>query len=110
MAMKRYKPSLSIGTKTLLSHLTLAIVVTTLASVLSYALSSHYIRQTRVNELMVAQVDPMAIDDPHLRRYMLNFLEIITAVILVVLLKFLDVEKHIEKEQAEIKARKTSEV
>ena len=33
-------------------------------------------------------------------------LEIITAIILVVLLKFLDVEKHIEKEQAEIKARK----
>ena len=33
-------------------------------------------------------------------------LEIITAVILVVLLKFLDVEKHIEKEQAEIRARK----
>ncbi|MCR5004394.1 MAG: MFS transporter [Clostridiales bacterium] len=37
-------------------------------------------------------------------------LEIIVAIILVVLLKFLDVEKHIEKEQAEIKARKTSEV
>ncbi len=53
MAMKRYKPSLSIGTKTLLSHLTLAIVVTTLASVLSYAISSHYIRQTRVNELII---------------------------------------------------------
>ena len=33
-------------------------------------------------------------------------IEIITAVILVVLLKFLDVEKHIDKEQAEIKARR----
>ncbi|MBQ1367531.1 MAG: MFS transporter [Firmicutes bacterium] len=33
-------------------------------------------------------------------------LEIITALILIVILKFLDVEKHIEKEQQEIKARK----
>ena len=41
----------------------------------------------RVNELMVAQVDPMAIDDPHLRRYMLNFLEIITAVSSVMLIR-----------------------
>lgn len=33
-------------------------------------------------------------------------LEIVTAVILIVLLKFLDVEKHIDQEQAEIKARR----
>lgn len=32
-------------------------------------------------------------------------IEVITAVILIVLLRYLDVEKHIEKEQAEIKAR-----
>lgn len=32
--------------------------------------------------------------------------EIITAIVLIVLLKFLDVEKHIDQEQAEIKARK----
>ena len=51
--MKRYRPSLSIGNKTLISHVTLAIVVTALASVLSYALSSHYIRETRVNELII---------------------------------------------------------
>lgn len=35
-------------------------------------------------------------------------LEVITAVIVVILLKFLNVEKDIEKEQAEIKARKES--
>lgn len=35
-------------------------------------------------------------------------LEVITALIIVVLLKFLNVEKDIEKEQAEIKARKES--
>lgn len=33
-------------------------------------------------------------------------LEIITAIILILLLRFLDVEKHIDKEQAEIKARR----
>lgn len=32
-------------------------------------------------------------------------LEIITSVLLVILLKFLDIEKHMDKEQAEIKAR-----
>lgn len=36
-------------------------------------------------------------------------LETITAVILIVLLAFINVEKHIDKEQAEIKARKESE-
>ena len=36
-------------------------------------------------------------------------LEIITSIVLIVLLRFLDVEKHIEKEQAEIKARKVAE-
>jgi len=44
---------MSIGAKTLISHVTLAVVVTLLASVLSYALCSHYIRQTRVKELTV---------------------------------------------------------
>ena len=36
-------------------------------------------------------------------------LEIITALVLILILRFLDVEKHIEKEQAEIKARKENE-
>lgn len=35
-------------------------------------------------------------------------LEVITALIVVILLKFLNVEKDIEKQQAEIKARKES--
>lgn len=34
-------------------------------------------------------------------------IEVITAVILIVLLRYLDVEKHIDKEQAEIRARST---
>ena len=34
--MKRYRQSLSIGAKTLLSHVTLAVVVIALASVISY--------------------------------------------------------------------------
>ena len=36
-------------------------------------------------------------------------LEIITSIVLIVLLRFLYVEKHIEKEQADIKARKVAE-
>ena len=43
--------SLSIGAKTLLSHVTLAVVVIALASAISYTLSSQYIRQTRVRDL-----------------------------------------------------------
>lgn len=35
-------------------------------------------------------------------------IEVITAVILIILLRYLDVEKHIEKEQAEIKARQVN--
>ena len=50
--MKRYGQSLSIGAKTLLSHVTLAVVVIALASAISYTLSSQYIRQTRVNDLL----------------------------------------------------------
>ena len=36
-------------------------------------------------------------------------LETITAIILIVILAFINVEKHIDKEQAEIKARKEKE-
>ena len=50
--MKRYRQSLSIGAKTLLSHVTLAVVVIALASVISYTLSYQYIRQTRVSDLL----------------------------------------------------------
>lgn len=40
-----------------------------------------------VNRLLVSQVDPYAIDDAHKRRYMLNFLEIVTTVSTVLLTK-----------------------
>ena len=52
MGGKRYRRSLSIGTKTLISHITLCIVVIVLASVLSYALSSQYIREMRIEEML----------------------------------------------------------
>ena len=51
MAGKIKRQSLSIGAKTLLSHITLAVVVIALASVISYTLSSQYIRQTRIRDL-----------------------------------------------------------
>ena len=50
--MKKYRQSLSIGAKILLSHVTLAVVVIALASAISYTLSSQYIRQTRVSDLL----------------------------------------------------------
>ncbi len=50
--MKRKTQALSIGAKTLLSHITLAVVVIALASAISYTLSSQYIRQTRVSDLL----------------------------------------------------------
>lgn len=40
-----------------------------------------------VNRQLVSQVDPYAIDDAHKRRYMLNFLEIVTTVSSVLLTK-----------------------
>ena len=52
MAKKRIKRSLSIGTKTLISHVTLCVVLVALVSVLGYALSSQYVRETRMDELM----------------------------------------------------------
>ncbi len=50
--MKKHRKSLSIGAKTLLSHVTLAVVVIALASIISYTLSYQYIRQTRVSDLV----------------------------------------------------------
>ena len=52
MKGKNSKRAVSIGTKTLISHVTLCIVVVTLACVLSYALTSQYMRQTRIQDLM----------------------------------------------------------
>ena len=50
--MKKYRQTLSIGAKILLSHVTLAVVVIALASAISYTLASQYIRQTRVSDLL----------------------------------------------------------
>ena len=41
----------------------------------------------RVNRLLVSSVDPFTVSDPHLVKYMLNFLEIITTVSSVLLTK-----------------------
>ena len=43
---------MSLGTKTLLSHFSLAIAIIAMACVLSYALSNHYIRRTRMADLV----------------------------------------------------------
>lgn len=48
---KRYQ-SLSIGTKTLISHITLALVVILLASVLSYTLTFQYVRESMIEDLV----------------------------------------------------------
>ena len=52
MGIRKYRQSLSIGAKTLLSHVTLAVVVIALPSVISYTLSSQYIRETRISDLV----------------------------------------------------------
>ncbi len=52
MVKKRVRRSLSIGAKTLISHVTLCVVFMALVSVLGYALSSQYVRQIRMDELL----------------------------------------------------------
>ena len=52
MVKKRVRRSLSIGAKALISHVTLCVVFMALVSVLGYALSSQYVRQIRMNELL----------------------------------------------------------
>ena len=52
MSMKRYQSLLRIGTKTLLSHLTLCIVVIVLAAVLSYTLTVQYMKEQRMEQLL----------------------------------------------------------
>ena len=47
----REKQSIGIGAKTLVSHIILALTVILLAGVLSYALTSYYIREVRKDEL-----------------------------------------------------------
>ena len=50
-SFRRFSRSLSIGTKTLISHIALALAVVLLASMLSYMLTYQYIREARIREL-----------------------------------------------------------
>ena len=52
MAGRRNERSLSIGTKMLFSHLLLGVAILLLASVLSYALTYQYMKQTRMGDLL----------------------------------------------------------
>lgn len=52
MAKRRYERSLGIGTKMLFSHLLLCVVIIVLASVLSYALTAQYMKETRMGDLL----------------------------------------------------------
>ena len=52
MGMRRYERSRSIGTKVLLSHLLLCGVIILLASLLSYALTAQYMKDTRMEDLL----------------------------------------------------------
>ena len=51
MILRKARRSMSIGLKTLVSHITLVVVVLTLVSVLSYILIMQYVRETRVDDL-----------------------------------------------------------
>ena len=52
MAKRRYERPLSIGTKMLISHLILCVVIIVLASLLSYVLIARHIKETRTRDLL----------------------------------------------------------
>ncbi len=52
MAKGRYERPLSIGTKMLISHLVLCVVIILLASLLSYLLTAQYMKETRMKDLL----------------------------------------------------------
>ena len=52
MILSRKYRALSIGTKTLISHITLALAIILLASVLSYTFSYQYVRESRMSDLV----------------------------------------------------------
>lgn len=68
---------------------------------------SGYVAPSLINGETVAAVQSVATKNAITFSFV--GLETITAVILIVILAFINVEKHIDKEQAEIKARKESE-
>ena len=52
MTKGRYERPLSIGTKMLISHLVLCVVIILLASLLSYLLTAQYMKETRMKDLL----------------------------------------------------------
>ena len=52
MAKGRYERPVSIGTKMLISHLLLCVVIIVLASLLSYVLTAQYMKETRMKDLL----------------------------------------------------------
>ncbi len=52
MAKGRYERPVSIGTKMLISHLLLCVVIIVLASLLSYVLTAQYMKETRMRDLL----------------------------------------------------------
>ena len=52
----------------------------------------------RVNRLLVSSVDPYSVEDEHKRSYMLNYLEIVTAVSSVLLIKS-GTEENLQKKK-----------
>ncbi|MBQ6325800.1 MAG: HAMP domain-containing protein [Clostridia bacterium] len=52
MAKGRYERPVSIGTKMLISHLLLCVVIILLASLLSYVLTAQYMKETRMKDLL----------------------------------------------------------
>ena len=51
MFFKKYRSMMGIGAKTLLSHIALALFVAVLSGVLSYVLTTQYVRDTRIDDL-----------------------------------------------------------
>ncbi|MBQ6121810.1 MAG: hypothetical protein IJI59_08710 [Clostridia bacterium] len=52
MTKGRYERPLSIGTKMLISHLVLCVVIILLASLLSFVLTAQYMKETRMKDLL----------------------------------------------------------
>lgn len=82
MGMRQRGRSLSIGTKTLLSHMILCVAIIVLAGVLSYAITSQYMKETRLKELLVkadriAEIERTKPPD-ELRRYTARMYEGLT--------------------------------
>ena len=58
----------------------------------------HYFIGREVNRLLVSSIDPFSIEDEHKRKYMLNYLEIVTTVSSVLLTKS-GTEENLQKKK-----------